>query len=472
MLRVGASAALVARSAVASLPRLAGSPPPPSCPARHLHPRCSSPPPSARPASGSPRASCTTSAPAAGKRPASSSAPRSSRRLGFALLGAMVAAIAAANAGSAPSPAIFGSAFAKAGAFLVVSVALGVLIIAAPLPTRLPARVARRAAPARPFRSASSSPGCPARRPRAHCRRVAAGLVLEDLHFKPFTDRGEQTLGALIRPISASSCRCLRAHGNAPRISECWRTPSAGARGGPDRLPAVLGKLGVRLGVLRPHGDRLTIGLGIVARRGEFTLIFVGWADALLQRQAGHLRPPSTPPRCWPSWSLPWLTARAALEPGAAPTAATIPTPPCASQIVAIISPVHPPPIGPTHPGGLLGFIPDSTFSGTCVVFRLSPGRPGRLARADAATPRSHPATRANSLYPAARPREAQSPRRPPSSWTPAPPQTYLRGPHPRGRSTATWTEFVASFPHGASRLPQDRAHRSSNCDGRNCPWA
>ncbi|MGH2626770.1 MAG: cation:proton antiporter, partial [Anaerolineales bacterium] len=100
----------------------------------------------------------------------------------------------------------------------------------------------------------------------------AAGLLLEDLHFRDFANRGERTLEELVRPISGFLVPVffvlmgmrtdLRALANAESLGLAAALTVA----------AVLGKQACGLGVIGKV-DRLTIGIGMVPR-GEVGLIF------------------------------------------------------------------------------------------------------------------------------------------------------------------------------------------------------
>jgi Kef-type K+ transport system membrane component KefB len=101
----------------------------------------------------------------------------------------------------------------------------------------------------------------------------AAGLILEDVHFRDFTGRGEQGLEDLIRPISSFLVPVFFVVMGA-------RTSLASLASGPVlglaaalTLAAIVGKQACSAGVLGRGLDRLTVGLGMVPR-GEVGLIF------------------------------------------------------------------------------------------------------------------------------------------------------------------------------------------------------
>jgi len=108
----------------------------------------------------------------------------------------------------------------------------------------------------------------------------AAGLVLEDVHFRDFIDRGEHKLEELIQPISAFLVPIffvlmgmrtdLRAFGQPHVLSLAALLIAA----------AILGKQVCGLGVLGQKVDRLTVGIGMIPR-GEVGLIFANIGLAL-----------------------------------------------------------------------------------------------------------------------------------------------------------------------------------------------
>lgn len=101
----------------------------------------------------------------------------------------------------------------------------------------------------------------------------AAGLVLEDVHFKDFVSRGERSLEDLIRPISDALVPVFF-------VLMGLRTDlGAFTSGGSLELAAalivvaIIGKQACALGVTMPGVNRLAVGLGMIPR-GEVGLIF------------------------------------------------------------------------------------------------------------------------------------------------------------------------------------------------------
>lgn len=101
----------------------------------------------------------------------------------------------------------------------------------------------------------------------------AAGLILEEAHFRPFVDRGEQQIEHLLHPISAFLVPVffvfmgmhvdLRAFGRVDVLGLSALLTVA----------AIIGKQACSLGGIGPTLDRLSIGIGMIPR-GEVGLIF------------------------------------------------------------------------------------------------------------------------------------------------------------------------------------------------------
>lgn len=101
----------------------------------------------------------------------------------------------------------------------------------------------------------------------------AAGLILEDVHYRPFTERGERPLGELLQPVGAFLVPLFFvlmgmrvdltafAHGEILGLAALLT------------VAAIVGKQACALGALGGKLDRLTIGLGMIPR-GEVGLIF------------------------------------------------------------------------------------------------------------------------------------------------------------------------------------------------------
>ncbi len=101
----------------------------------------------------------------------------------------------------------------------------------------------------------------------------AAGLVLEDVHYSDFTDRGEHTLEHLIEPISSFLVPIffvlMGMRTNLASFADTSVLTLAAAL----TLVAILGKQICGLGVIGHKVDRVTVGIGMIPR-GEVGLIF------------------------------------------------------------------------------------------------------------------------------------------------------------------------------------------------------
>lgn len=103
----------------------------------------------------------------------------------------------------------------------------------------------------------------------------AAGLILEDLHDREFTDRGEQGLEDLVRPLSSFLAPVFFVLMGARTDLRAFGDPSVWGLAGALTFVAIVGKQTCALGVFQKNVDRLTVGLGMVPR-GEVGLIFAG----------------------------------------------------------------------------------------------------------------------------------------------------------------------------------------------------
>ena len=108
----------------------------------------------------------------------------------------------------------------------------------------------------------------------------AAGLVLEDVHFKDFVSRGEQTLDELIRPISDVLVPIFFVLMGLRTDLSAFASPGALELAAALIVVAIIGKQACSLGVTMPNVDRLTVGIGMIPR-GEVGLIFASVGTGL-----------------------------------------------------------------------------------------------------------------------------------------------------------------------------------------------
>jgi Kef-type K+ transport system membrane component KefB len=101
----------------------------------------------------------------------------------------------------------------------------------------------------------------------------AAGLILEDVHFRPFASRGEQRLEHLVHPLSTFLVPVFFVvMGLRVDLTAFARMDVLGLAA-LLTLAAMIGKQACALGALGRPLDRLSIGIGMMPR-GEVGLIF------------------------------------------------------------------------------------------------------------------------------------------------------------------------------------------------------
>ena len=101
----------------------------------------------------------------------------------------------------------------------------------------------------------------------------AAGLILEDVHYQEFVDRGEHGLEELVKPIGAFLVPVFFVLMGMRTDLRSFGDPAVLGLAGALTLAAILGKQVCAAGVLGRGLDRLTVGIGMVPR-GEVGLIF------------------------------------------------------------------------------------------------------------------------------------------------------------------------------------------------------
>lgn len=115
----------------------------------------------------------------------------------------------------------------------------------------------------------------------------AAGIMLDDVHYKEFTDRGEAKIEHLLRPLSQFLVPIffvnmglhveLSYFGNTGIIFFALTLTAA----------AIIGKQACGLGVLEKGCDRITVGIGMIPR-GEVGLIVAGIGERLVLHVDGR----------------------------------------------------------------------------------------------------------------------------------------------------------------------------------------
>lgn len=108
----------------------------------------------------------------------------------------------------------------------------------------------------------------------------AAGLVLENLHYRDFVDRGEHELEELIHPISSFLVPIFFVVMGMHTDLRTFAQPGVLGLAGALTVAAIIGKQACAFGVLSRRVNRLAVGIGMVPR-GEVGLIFANIGLAL-----------------------------------------------------------------------------------------------------------------------------------------------------------------------------------------------
>jgi Kef-type K+ transport system membrane component KefB len=119
----------------------------------------------------------------------------------------------------------------------------------------------------------------------------AAGLVLDEAHFKSFRDRGEHQLDELIRPISAVLVPIFFVLMGLKVNLSAFVKPELLGFAAVLTLVAIIGKQVCSLAVLERGLNRIAVGLGMIPR-GEVGLIFAGIGASLTLPNAQGINEP------------------------------------------------------------------------------------------------------------------------------------------------------------------------------------
>ena len=193
--------------------------------------------------------------------------------LGLVVLAVVGGVIAAADQGASLSYGSIAAIVGKAGAFLVLALFLGVLLAPRLLHVAsfLRARgVLLAVGLAFCFSLAwlSSAIGL-----AAIVGAFAAGLILEDVHYRDFVDRGEHGLEELIQPISSFVVPFFFVLMGMRTDLRAFADLSVLGLAAALSVAAIAGKQACSLAVIGRGLDRLSVGIGMVPR-GEVGLIF------------------------------------------------------------------------------------------------------------------------------------------------------------------------------------------------------
>ncbi|WP_248355743.1 cation:proton antiporter [Anaeromyxobacter oryzae] len=200
--------------------------------------------------------------------------------LGLVILAVVSGAVVAADAGRSVSTGAVIAIVAKASLFLVGALVLGVKL--SPRMFRVASRLQTRGvllAVGLAFCfTLSWLSGAIGLAPIVGA--FAAGLVLEDVHYKDFVDRGEHGLEDLIRPIGSFLVPIFFVLMGMKTDLRAFGDPRVLGLAGALTVAAIVGKQACGAGVVGRGIDRLTVGLGMIPR-GEVGLIFANMGLSL-----------------------------------------------------------------------------------------------------------------------------------------------------------------------------------------------
>ncbi len=109
----------------------------------------------------------------------------------------------------------------------------------------------------------------------------AAGVVLEEVHYQPFLERGERKVQELLFPLTTLVVPVFFVLMGFRVDLHSFSSVAVLGFAGLITLVAVIGKQICALGVLERGVDRLVIGVGMIPR-GEVGLIFAGLGSSLM----------------------------------------------------------------------------------------------------------------------------------------------------------------------------------------------
>ena len=113
----------------------------------------------------------------------------------------------------------------------------------------------------------------------------AAGLILDEIHWRSFRDRGEHSVEELVKPLTAFLVPVFFVVMGARVELKTFAQPGVLGMAAALTVAAILGKQACGLGVLQKGLDRLSVGIGMIPR-GEVGLIFAAIGSQL--RLNGH----------------------------------------------------------------------------------------------------------------------------------------------------------------------------------------
>lgn len=109
----------------------------------------------------------------------------------------------------------------------------------------------------------------------------AAGLILDEVHWRSFTERGEHSVDELVKPIAAFLVPIFFVKMGAGVDLSTFADPKVLIFAATLTIAAIIGKQVCGFGVLQKGLDRLSVGVGMIPR-GEVGLIFAAIGSKLM----------------------------------------------------------------------------------------------------------------------------------------------------------------------------------------------
>jgi len=109
----------------------------------------------------------------------------------------------------------------------------------------------------------------------------AAGVVLDEVHYQPFLERGERRVQELLSPINTIVVPVFFVVMGLRVDLQGFASAAVAGFAALITVAAIVGKQICGLGVLERGVDRIVIGIGMIPR-GEVGLIFAGLGSTLM----------------------------------------------------------------------------------------------------------------------------------------------------------------------------------------------
>jgi len=211
--------------------------------------------------------------------------------LGLVILAVVTGVIVGADGGAPITPFGVAAIVGKAAAFLGISLALGGVLTprAFSLASRLRSKGVLLAAGLTfcfLLSWLSAEIGL-----AAIVGAFAAGLILENVHYRDFVDRGEHELEELVHPIASFLVPIFFVLMGMRADVSAFADPAVLGLAAALTVVAILGKQACSLGALGQSLDSLSVGIGMIPR-GEVGLIFANIGLSLTLAGSAIVSPP------------------------------------------------------------------------------------------------------------------------------------------------------------------------------------